>query len=144
MESKAARTRVLREGLEIPVEKCCSRCEVTKLSSEFNLRRGRADNLQSKCKRCSALIQRAHKYDISPDEYETMEMAQAGLCAICEKAPADSLRVDHDHATGRVRALLCHSCNAGIGQLGDDANLLMRAAAYLLQHEDILAEMKGA
>ena len=45
--------------------------------------------------------------------------AQGGRCAICgvleEDAPRRILVLDHDHAGGQPRALLCHHCNCGIG-----------------------------
>lgn len=59
-----------------------------------------------------------------------MLAAQQGRCAICGREPRSGkhLHVDHDHDTGRVRGLLCFSCNAAIGQLHHDVDRVMRAA----------------
>lgn len=57
---------------------------------------------------------------------------QRGLCVICRAAPAE--HVDHDHATGAVRALLCFNCNGGLGQFRDDPFLLHMAAFYVEHH----------
>lgn len=47
-----------------------------------------------------------------------MESAQGGVCALCDNGPStERLFVDHDHRTGRVRALLCRSCNYKVGWL---------------------------
>jgi transketolase len=69
-------------------------------------------------------------------EYETMEAAQNGLCAICKQKPKGyrnngRLFVDHCHDTGRKRGLLCHACNVGIGQLHHDITILQSAINYL-------------
>jgi hypothetical protein len=48
------------------------------------------------------------------DNYLDMMNAQAGRCAVCDIHQNElkkALCVDHDHNTGRVRGLLCHSCN---------------------------------
>ena len=61
-----------------------------------------------------------------------MLAAQGGLCAICMTAPAN--HVDHDHASGAVRALLCFNCNGGLGQFKDDPDVLRAAADYVEFH----------
>lgn len=74
------------------------------------------------------------KFGITPEAYDAMVAAQDGRCAICgteDTRPFGRLGVDHDHRTGKVRALLCHGCNAGIGRLNDDPDLLRKAADYL-------------
>lgn len=68
------------------------------------------------------------KYKISAEEFVALIELQGGHCAIC---PEPWEVVDHDHLTGKVRGLLCQLCNRGLGQYGDDPELLMRAAAYL-------------
>jgi hypothetical protein len=84
-----------------------------------------------------------HRYGITIEQYEAMVIQQQGKCAICDKPEAAkwkgtdrvrSLSVDHCHSTGRVRALLCHSCNRILGLLGDDVERLRRAVTYLEAH----------
>jgi hypothetical protein len=58
---------------------------------------------------------------------------QGGGCAICHKPlklDRDTV-IDHDHATGRIRGVLCRKCNIGIGQLRDDPTIVASALAYL-------------
>lgn len=65
---------------------------------------------------------RAHyvaKYGITLDEKRAMVDAQGGKCLICAEAfkSSRSTHVDHCHASGRVRGILCHVCNTKLGWL---------------------------
>jgi Recombination endonuclease VII len=74
-------------------------------------------------------IRRKRRYGLTTEQYEAMLVFQDGKCALCGTGkPVD---IDHDHASGRVRGLLCRSCNVGLGQLGDTVEGLERAIAYL-------------
>lgn len=88
-----------------------------------------------------------HRYGITLEQYHEMLDAQGGGCAIC-KGPGKSWRkseflvprlfdVDHDHVTGKVRGLLCNSCNrrlvATLEQLG---HLIEPAREYLRKYKD--------
>ena len=70
---------------------------------------------------------------ITLDQFEELTAAQDGHCALCGRVPKQ-LHVDHDHGTGRVRALLCSTCNTGLGKFGDDPARLRAAADYLDAH----------
>jgi hypothetical protein len=81
-------------------------------------------------------------YRLTPETYARLLEQQGGACAIClhperyiDKRTGEPRRlaVDHDHATGGVRGLLCGRCNRGIGQFGDDPDALARATDYLRQ-----------
>ena len=74
------------------------------------------------------------KYGITVEQYDEMYERQGGCCAIC--GTAEGTHVDHDHETGEVRALLCHSCNVGIGHFRDNPELLQAAIEYLEVHNE--------
>jgi Recombination endonuclease VII len=75
-------------------------------------------------------------------EFDEMFTKQRGVCALCVRPGphARALNVDHDHVSGRIRALLCPSCNRALGYFGDDP-VLMRAAADYVEcyREDVAA-----
>ena len=73
------------------------------------------------------------KYGITLEQYELLYEQQGGLCAICHKecSRGTLLAVDHDHATGAVRGLLCRRCNLGLGNFRDSTTLLYQAIVYL-------------
>ena len=79
-------------------------------------------------------------FGITLEQYEQMLADQGGVCAVCGKTETEihpqskkvrNLNVDHCHHTGKVRGLLCNSCNRGIGLLNDDPAVLRNALNYL-------------
>lgn len=98
------------------------------------------------------------RFQIREDVYERLLLQQDGLCAICRRPPEPDrmLAVDHDTrccppASRRtcgncIRGLLCTNCNWGLGHLGDDPEVLLRAVSYVqvrrssLMPDDIIAE----
>lgn len=75
---------------------------------------------------------RRYLYGVTPEAFDAMLTAQGGVCLICRTPNPDC--IDHDHATGRVRGILCMHCNAGLGLFGDDTDRMRAAAAYLVRH----------
>jgi hypothetical protein len=64
--------------------------------------------------------------------YEAQLARQDGHCAICPNTPKSRrLHIDHDHATGKVRGLLCFPCNRLLLGAGVKSDRLRRAADYL-------------
>jgi hypothetical protein len=72
-------------------------------------------------------------YGISLSEYDKMLQDQGGGCAVCsQQCPTGrKLAVDHDHATGQIRGLLCVDCNTTLGSVRDDPQRLLDLVAYL-------------
>lgn len=75
------------------------------------------------------------RFGISLEEYTALLEKQGGVCALCGQLERmkgkKNLSVDHNHKTGKIRALLCHRCNAALGYASDDADLLRRMADYV-------------
>lgn len=143
---------------EAPETLQCKVCSEVKPVSEFYMQStdpahrayGRR---QGRCKVCvrgqTGTYQREHReraselqrrwrflnqYGITPDDYDRILSDQQGTCAICLGPPRGRWKtfvVDHDHATGRPRGLLCGNCNRAIGLLGDNPDLMRAAVLYL-------------
>lgn len=80
------------------------------------------------------------RYKLSWEKYLELHSVNSGGCAIC-KSPLSLVKnkeskfptaiVDHCHTTGKVRGLLCSSCNKGLGHFKDSANFLEKASQYI-------------
>lgn len=92
-----------------------------------------------------SLIKVCAKRRITLEEYGVLFQSQDNKCAICNKAETcidgrskdkkpRRLSIDHCHITGKVRGLLCHSCNTAIGKFNDDLELFQKAMDYIIQH----------
>ena len=85
------------------------------------------------------------RYGITPDAYVKLYNEQKGVCIGCGQPPKgggrsnsnNRLFVDHNHATGNIRGLLCQGCNAALGLAKDSPEVLRNLAAYL-EKEPIL------
>jgi len=107
----------------------CKQCHQHKPLSAFKQKR----LCCIECDKNKAREKRLKKwFNISLEEYDRILKHQGGVCAICKKPPKEgkSLAVDHDHATGQVRGLLCSMCNRAIAVFRDSLEKLMAAAKY--------------
>ena len=138
----------------------CSSCGVEKnLYEDFykqaKTRAHRAEGYLTQCKFCVLEKNRmAHakpknkqkiwenklqyRYGITKQDYENLFTKQKGCCAICntDNPSAKSKKhkyfsVDHCHQTGKIRGLLCATCNSASGLLGDCPLIIAKASSYL-------------
>jgi len=123
--------------------KQCRSCGVEKPLSDFHFRLD-TNKHRNDCILCLRIKKNEKQYrdlyGITLSEYDRLYELQSGLCAICN-LPQTSKRktrlcVDHDHASGKVRGLLCSECNVGIGLLKDDEKILNSAINYLRSAKD--------
>ena len=124
--------------------KKCPSCRRTLPLDEFPRNRSARDGRGSYCRPCHNRIGRENRerrhgstrhhhlvrrHGITGAQADALVEAQGGRCAICGERPAE--HVDHDHATGSVRGMLCFNCSGGLGRFRDRPELLRLAAAYL-------------
>jgi hypothetical protein len=74
-----------------------------------------------------------HRYKLTQEEYDALIAKALGECAICKERPPEGKRlvIDHNHLTNKIRGLLCHNCNAGLGFFKDSSHRLREAVRYL-------------
>ena len=125
--------------------KKCGCCKETKPFSEFNKDKQHSTKYTCYCKECRRnLLDKKKKsaydlnkrYGLTEEDYLEKLTKQNFQCAICKtdqykKKNWRRFAVDHCHTTGKIRGLLCHKCNAGLGHFDDDTGLLNSAIEYL-------------
>lgn len=133
--------------------KCCTGCGIAKRLTEYNKSKTELFGRRARCKSCISLqLKEYYKdslnnrraknrishykntYGLTVQDLEDLKEKQYHRCLICdrhEKELNHIFRVDHDHKTGKIRGLLCHNCNCGLGHFRDDADLVAQAMYYL-------------
>jgi hypothetical protein len=134
-----AEARVVPEG-----RRWCPDCQTAKPLEEFPRNKNNALGRGGYCKPCHnarshATRQRLYgggreyhlraRYGIGQAEVDRMLEAQGHVCAVCRKTNPE--HVDHDHATGKVRGMLCFNCNQALGNARDNVRVLQGLARYL-------------
>ena len=79
------------------------------------------------------------KYNLTVEQFTAMHSDQQGSCLVCEQSidnvftgvEGKKSAVDHCHSTGKIRGLLCKTCNSGLGSLKDSPELLRKGADYI-------------
>jgi len=129
--------------------KWCRSCERALWVDAFAVHRGGPDGRQSYCRECGH-----DRYRVGRESKGALvrpEVVPEGhkFCRSCQTVKPlsdwadDAVHVDHDHATGAVRGMLCFRCNAALGQFDEDAETLVRETRYLLAaaHQRIPADV---
>ncbi len=84
------------------------------------------------------------RYGITREDVLTLFKSQSGLCAICKRMlnpyfdKKSNAHIDHDHLTGKVRGILCSSCNMGLGLFQDSAEIIAVAAVYITNNRGMI------
>jgi hypothetical protein len=117
-----------------PTHRECSKCAKMLPLGDFHKHNGGTAflNRHPYCKDCSAERHLISKYGITLKDKAQMHEKQHQACAICQNPIAlEAIHVDHCHATGKVRGLLCSPCNKALGLLKDDSVRCINMALYL-------------
>jgi hypothetical protein len=134
--------------------KACSCCYQFFGKEFFHPERRNVDGLNSACRQCrnkKALQWQQNnpkskrsthlksKFGITAEQFDEMLQLQNHCCAICMSPTPKgrgTFHVDHCHETGKIRGILCHDCNTGIGKLGDSLESVKKAVSYLERFYD--------
>ena len=135
--------------------KVCSQCSKEKVVTEFYKRKNRPSGYLSECKECTKQ-RNLNRYKDNPDKINDMRAAKTygisydavikmreeanGVCKICGREGIkhhSRLVIDHCHATGKVRGLICSKCNTILGYCDDDPSILNKLSTYLEKNGSI-------
>lgn len=124
----------------LEITKRCSRCKEMKPLRAFT--KGGKKSVFGRggwCLECHSDNERERRFGLARDEFDALLESQGGRCAICgrkQNVGGRRFAIDHSHATGVVRGILCSNCNTGIGMFDDDTELLQSAIMYLVNSTD--------
>jgi len=139
------------------MEKSCNKCGIVKPISDYYVKKKgkKGQNLYyGQCKKCINALNlknyygatedqvlkrkennlRTHlnrKYGLTLEDFSAMVLKQNNKCEICSCDMQDDAQVDHNHTTGKVRALLCRPCNMSLGLLKENTETLYNMISYI-------------
>jgi len=129
----------------------CNSCKVEKPLSEYYKNKCGKNGIHNECIPCNKARAKKwaldnpekrrerdlRKYGITLQDFYALKDKQNNKCAICDKQFIDTKQtcVDHCHTTKKVRGLLCHDCNFGLGKFRDSIQSLTKAIEYLSHGE---------
>jgi hypothetical protein len=120
----------IRSGATPPAEQVCTACRKSLPASRFHRNSHSSSLLHPSCKDCNRRKVRAAKYGIGEDWLSRIDATNN--CEICQAEIAGPKKhLDHDHATGAPRGVLCTKCNAMLGFARDSQKILLSACQYL-------------
>lgn len=104
------------------------------MSRRLNRVLAHAANMDTSLSRAAMVL---CKYGLAAEQFSELLDKQSRNCAICgrKNTQRKELCVDHCHASGRVRGLLCNNCNTGLGMFKDRPDLLIAAWNYLRKYQ---------
>lgn len=125
----------------MPKTRPCKGCGRNRAEKFYTSARGRT------CATCRKARSRTNSrnrriletYGLTEAEYDSLFAAQDGRCAICGGVRRQKLSVDHRHADGLVRGLLCRLCNGRLLTAARDLPAVLRAAADYLENPPAVA-----
>ena len=136
--------------------KVCSKCKQEKELEKFHKNKFEKSGLHHYCKSCnkiqkknsynyekSKILRISNKYNLSTQQVEELYISQNKKCKICNIeylmiSKHYGLYIDHCHKTGKVRGLLCASCNKLLGDCKDSIEILKSSILYLTESIKIL------
>jgi hypothetical protein len=120
------------------MKKTCIKCGLSKAVDEFETSRNACKECRKEYHRSKQISRKwkyQTKYGITLEDYDEMLHSQNNCCAICGSndagGPGKRFTIDHNHATGEVRGLLCNNCNRALGHFQDSPRLISKALDYL-------------
>ncbi len=117
------------------IKRSCKFCKVTPLEPCRGVR-----DYYKTCAPTGYAVALIHSYGINQAQYDEIYTRQNGRCAMCQvELSTVKANVDHCHKTGRVRGILCHPCNIGLGFI-ERPEFVERAQVYLDQQVQVLEE----
>lgn len=121
----------------------CRRCKQFKLHDRFWGGRTKRDPVRLCLDGCARDTMRERTLGLAAGTLPQVLARFSDCCGICGATETSgerpSLHVDHCHATGAIRGLLCGSCNLGLGKFKDNPALLTAAIEYIRRAEQLAA-----